>query len=259
MFTPPPDKSILRKMGYISDQKGIINRYFREHIGWSEHIRNTRDFILRCLSDQPVTELVVLGSGWLLDFPLEDLYRKVRKITLIDICHPPQVQKKIKSFPGVECVAADITGGFAKKVFDSVSDCRRKRTPYCFDDKMTKPEIEEDDGRVFLSLNILNQLDILIVDYIKSRVPVTDENILKIRQKLQQEHMNLLMGRRFILVTDYKELIYNKDGEEESSVNLLYTDLPPASHSEQWIWQFDNKGMYNPGRKTFMKVIGMSS
>ncbi len=36
---------IIRRMGFIRDQEGIMNRYLRERSNWDRHLQHTRSFI----------------------------------------------------------------------------------------------------------------------------------------------------------------------------------------------------------------------
>ena len=67
---------MVRKMGYISDQEGIMKRYLNEQDKWEFHLQNTRQFILDSFKDVQIRNLAIFGSGWLLDLPLEELSKK---------------------------------------------------------------------------------------------------------------------------------------------------------------------------------------
>jgi hypothetical protein len=81
-------------MGYICDQEGIMNRYIREKKSWDLHFGKTREFINGCFSDKSIDSVAVLGSGWLLDVPLEEMKNRYKKIFLVDIHHPPPDQEE---------------------------------------------------------------------------------------------------------------------------------------------------------------------
>src|SRR5210317_1415141 len=91
------NKRILRKMGYLADQQGIIDRYLRERGGWDSHLLKCREYILDKVNKLAISDITILGSGWLLDVPLEELSGLCNKITLIDIHHPRQVRKRAES------------------------------------------------------------------------------------------------------------------------------------------------------------------
>jgi len=63
----------IRRMGFIKDQEGIMNRYLRESSQWKEHLEHTRKFIRESFAQTEAETVAVLGSGWLLDVPLDHL------------------------------------------------------------------------------------------------------------------------------------------------------------------------------------------
>jgi hypothetical protein len=85
---------ILRRMGYLRDQEGIMNRYLAESEQWQYHLEKTRNFIAGSFNGSQAESVAVLGSGWLLDVPLEKLRRRFRKIYLVDIHHPPRSERR---------------------------------------------------------------------------------------------------------------------------------------------------------------------
>jgi hypothetical protein len=246
-------------MGYIKDQNGILNRYFRESDGWEQHLDNSSGFIIKCLKNKHVKELIVLGSGWLLDFPLEKLAKEIEHIKLVDIYHPVQIQKKVKNFPGVECISADITGGYIERIYYEVQKCKKLHIPFTFPDGSCLPQFTFQEKSIVLSLNILNQLDILVIDYLKRKMAISENTIVQIRERLQKDHLNLLKTAPYILITDYEELLINRDGQPDSVKNLIYTELLPSKYTKDWSWLFDAHGLYNPNGQTVLKVRAICS
>ena len=250
MLTPAPSRKILRRMDYISDQKGILRRFLREREEWNSHLTNAGEFILEVLDKHSFNQIVLLGSGWLLDFPIEKVSKLVKKITLVDVYFPSQIQRKVRNFENVECLALDVTGGYIEAVYDALRNSKTDfKTP-----KLTSPSINLEDGNMIISLNILNQLDILLVDYIKSKTNLSDAETLALRKHLQEDHLNLLRPHPFILISDCEELLINTQGKIIESRDLIFTELPKTSVSKEWEWKFDSHGLYNPDSDTRMKV-----
>lgn len=246
-------------MAYIQDQEGILKRYFRESAGWEQHLSHCSEFILKCLKNKNIKELFILGSGWLLDFPLEKLRGEIEHIKLVDIFHPLQIQKKIKNFPGVECISADITGGNIEMFYNQVQICKKLKIPFTFPASACSPVPVFPENSFVISLNILNQLDILVIDYLKRIIPLSENTIRQIRERLQKDHLELLKTVPCILITDYEELLINRDGVPGDIKNLLYTELLPSNYTEDWTWHFDAQGLYNPGGRTILKVRAICS
>ncbi|MFW5820664.1 MAG: hypothetical protein ACOCWA_05200, partial [Bacteroidota bacterium] len=195
-----PGRKILRKMNYYRDQKGIMNRYLREHEGWDNHRKNTMEFILKCIRAKNPKSLSVLGSGWLLDFPLEAVYKVCKDIRLIDIHHPPQVLRKIKDYPGVTAVLSDITGGMIENVYQFAQETIKSGEEHSLKELQKASPIPNADT-FYISLNILNQLDILLVDYLKKFVKLKEEEWNELRKFVQDSHLKLL-GSDSCLISD---------------------------------------------------------
>jgi hypothetical protein len=259
MFIPSPGKKVLRRMGFFSDQRGLLNRYFRESEEWKQHLENTSEFIITCLRNKGIKELIVLGSGWLLDFPLNELSRETEHIYLVDIIHPPQIIKKIKNFPGVECISADITGGYVEKFYNEIKSIRSSSDPFIFEPGIIRPDLKRTEDSFVISLNILNQIDSFLIDYIKEKTSADEKTILRIRNKIQTDHINVLTSGRYILITDYEELIINSKNQDRTIKNLLSIELPVSQYIKEWQWMFDSQGTYNRGNQTILKIRAMCS
>ena len=116
---------IIRRMGFIKDQQGIMNRFIRESSGWQTHLENSRNFISGSFHQTEAETVAVLGSGWLLDVPLEDLIRRFRHIYLVDIHHPVQIRKKTAAMNQVELVEEDLTGGAVVQIWERLRGSKR--------------------------------------------------------------------------------------------------------------------------------------
>ena len=256
MFAPAPELKILRRMNYISDQKGILRRYLREEDGWSDHLNKAGSFIKDVLQSNDFDHIVVLGSGWLLDFPIESILRSVKRISLVDVHIPPQIRRKSENLNGVEFIEADITGGFIGSVYKQL---KQGRAGFTIPDDIEIPRIVPEKGKLVLSLNILNQLDILLVDYIRKKVDCDEELIMKFRRVLQESHVNMLQEHPFILMTDYMEILINSHGKVLEEKELIFTRIPSGELVREWEWQFDSKRLYNSHANTNMKVKAVFS
>lgn len=243
-------------MDYISDQKGILRRYFREKEGWNRHIEEAGSFIRNVLRLHEINHIVVLGSGWLLDFPLEDIVPSVDKITLVDVYFPPQILRKVQDLVKVECVAADITGGYISSIYDQ---SRKRNSAFFIPRDIPLPRIIPEKGKLILSLNILNQLDIMLVDYVSKYLNCGDEDIRKFRKIIQESHIHMLREHPFILITDIREIVINTSGKILSEKELIFSEIPAGELVQEWEWQFDTHQLYNTDANTQMKVRAVFS
>ena len=118
---------ILRKFGFKKDQNGIINRYLREKGGWETHLTNTKDVILHSSKNKEKESCLVLGSGWLLDVPIDNLKDTFKKVYLVDIVHPKQITHKYRKYKNIEFIKVDISG-YIEPVYNFIKKNRKTKT-----------------------------------------------------------------------------------------------------------------------------------
>ena len=241
---------MLTRMGYYNYQNGLIYRHLNQEGGWEQHLEHCRQFIIKALDFYKPEKVTVLGSGWLLDLPIAELVERIPRISLVDIVHPPDVITQVESFKNVELIEHDITGGLIAEVW-------HKSGTYNFINKLRSlekiivPEYKPDgDPGMVISLNILTQLESLLIDFLKKRSKIKEEEFDLLRIEIQKKHIDFLKRHKSVLITDCAEVITNKSGSIKTIPTLL-TDLPPAKFSEEWTWNFDHTGadFYNSRSK----------
>jgi len=252
---------ILRALGFRNDQKGIMNRYLREDGGWNEHLRNTRAFILKSAQTKLKQVAVVLGSGWCLDVPVEELAAQFQQVYLVDLVHPKVIRHKIAKLRNVKIIEFDITGGMVEQAYELMQRYKqhKKNEPL----SVLSPNIanfglpQNITADFIVSVNILNQLDGLVHDYLQSAEIYSDIELQELRDIIQQAHINHLPANKTCLVTDFEEMIYDSKDNLEKTNPLVYLKLPVAKFSEQWLWHFDMQMRYYENRKTIFKVTAI--
>ncbi|MBN2697487.1 MAG: hypothetical protein JXR52_01570 [Bacteroidales bacterium] len=249
----PPDKKIIRKIRFPGDQDGIINRYFRERGQWDVHLQNSRRFILDSFHDRPVRSVGILGSGWLLDVPLEELSERYDRVLLLDIHHPVEVRHKVNRFSNVVLQETDLTGGAVIHCWN-LRQKMKKRAPVSLNEGMTLeiPElIMEPDALV--SLNILNQLNGILLDFLKADKYFQQPDTERFSKTIQDFHISWITGKPGCILTDTAEHNYNRKGERTTKP-LLYTRLPEGFRNAGWTWSFDTGKTYHPQMLTELEI-----
>jgi hypothetical protein len=242
-------RRVLKRMGYLADQQGIINRYLREQGGWDEHLYRCRNYIIESVKRRKPELITILGSGWLLDIPLEELAEGGTRINLVDINHPAQVRRKVQQFSNVELVEYDITGGLIETIWKEAGK------PGFNLPGMVIPALKPDfDCGMILSVNILTQLDMLLAEYLAKYPGLKHGDIRHFRKGIQDSHLGFLQSVDSLLITDWGEEIWS-DGELSSSSDLLFTGLPQGNNTEEWKWEFDTNGLYYSGKKVIFRVL----
>ena len=250
------DKLIFRRMGYFDDQSGIIRRYRREREHWDAHLQNTRQFAIEAMQGKNRKSAAVLGSGWLLDVPLKEMSRYFEKIYLYDIRHPAAVKKQALEQDNVELRVCDISG-FAQAVYRYAKQYRNCRERPPITDIQPQTTLNLSDFDFVFSCNILNQLDILLIDYLTQFFGLSHEETVGFRSKVQQHHIGLLPRGRSWLVADYEEIDFTPDGREISRKTTVHHPIIQRIDARRWRWEFDTKMTYHNDRMTFFVVLGV--
>lgn len=241
-------------MGYISDQNGIVTRYARECEGWNAHLIKTKNYILNHCCFKHYKTISIIGSGWLLDVPINEIINEFDKIYLIDIIHPFQIKHKYRKIDKIIFIELDATGGLINSIYEK---CKAKNK-FSLDEIKVPELILPHQSDIVVSLNILNQLDILLVDYLKENIKINDFDIQDFRGKIQQSHINFLSKFNFCLITDFEEEVYENEKIIETR-KTVFPNLDIFNNKEFWDWKFDNSKMYYEANNVNFKVIAFTN
>jgi hypothetical protein len=246
---------ILRRMGFQAECQGLIDRYVRVEGAWKEHLNLTREFITRAVAGRKFKNIAVLGSGWLLDVPLDQLAEVSGKLWLYDAIHPAQVLHKLRQYPNVTALPSDITGGCILNAWEAVKLYKRKGIKTLPEEiciGIFQPDPVPD---YVISLNLLSQIGVMITGFLEKHIPYNREEIQRINGLLQQAHLKMLPAGRTCLITDVREINLDLSDGNEDVLELLYIPLPAAHHRQTWEWQFDPEGNYKSGKRTVLQVV----
>jgi hypothetical protein len=235
---------------YKKDQDGIIKRYINEEHNWDIHINNSKNYILDFLANQHNCTVAILGSGWLIDVPMADILRNNNNIVLFDINHPKQIKNRYKNNNSVTFIEQDLTNGLIQKAINSDSFSIFQSFV-----NSSKPLLFNDNYDFIISLNLLNQLDIILCDLIKYKFNISDENLVNIRKDIQNLHIKSLPKNKSCIITDFIEINYSESLKDGIENNLLYVDLSFLKNTKKWLWTFDTKKNYRNNTNTTFKVI----
>ena len=252
-----PSRRILSRMGLIKGQKGILNRYFRESEGWKKHLEETRQFILHSAENKETGVTAILGSGWLLDVPLEELSERFVEVHLYDLHHPPQIRKKAEAYPNVKLIQTDLTGGTIRQAYEAVKKFRKGGEKILLNALANQPFRFVHPPDFIVSVNTLNQLNILITDYMRKKKAYTNKELLQLDGKIQQNHLDTMIPGKSCIITDFEEELYDQEGEWIGTNPLVYVNLPEGNFRRQWQWKFDTQMRYREEAQTFLNVTAV--
>jgi hypothetical protein len=203
------------------------------------------------------SRVTVLGSGWLLDLPLAEMLEKTEMIYLADIVHPPEVISQAGELDRVVLVEEDITGGLIEEIWNATGR-------FSFFGKLKSLEsisipefVPAFDPGLVISLNILTQLESRLVEWLKKRSNLREEQLLPFRKRIQERHIEFLLKHKSVLITDYEEVVTKKTGEVNRISTLLVT-LPQGYSRDEWTWDFDLRGHENYNSRSVIKVLALT-
>lgn len=242
-----------RRAGYVNDQLGIKQRYLRESNNWESHLNNTKQFIIDAAQKSlSKSSIAILGSGWLHDVPIDELSQMFNSVHLIDIVHPEPIVARVQKMTNVYLQTADLTIG-------AVQQAANAKTFDSFCNALNNQEINTnfDKYDMVVSVNLLNQLDIILCDFLAEKFKVSEEVLKPIRKTIQQRHLNYLPQGKSCLITDYLQIDTSPDQSTKTEKKLIYCDLPKSLFSKEWNWLFDTKQRYSVKNNTTFKVIAL--
>ncbi len=244
-------------MGYYDYQSGLIYRHLHQESGWDSHLEKCRSYIIRAMDIFKPEKVTVLGSGWLLELPIAEMLERTAKISLIDIIHPPDVIKQAGAIANVELIESDLTGGLVEQVEKKIRSKIFFRKTDSLEGIKIPDYIPESDPGMIISLNLITQLEVLPVRYLRKKTVVSDDEMFLFRIAIQESHIRFLSKHRSVLITDFEEVISQRSGVVKK-IPTLVTELPSGSNREQWTWNFDLKGSDNYNSRSVMHVIAVT-
>lgn len=250
-------RRMLSKMGYYNYQNGLIFRHLNQDNGWDLHLERCRNFILKALEFYKPEKVTILGSGWLLEVPLAEIIEKTGKVCLVDIIHPPDVIEQTHNLKQVELNEIDVTGGLIEQVWSKTGKHKFFNKLQSID-SISVPKYKPDgDPGLVISLNILTQLESLIIDFLRKRTKIKEQEFSYLRSQIQAKHIEFLKNYRSVLISDIAEIITDKSGII-TTIPTLATSLPEDHYREEWTWDFDQKGADFYNKRSIMKVIALT-
>ena len=250
-------RRMLNRLGYFDYQSGLIYRHLNQESGWDSHLEKCRRYIIRAIDEYKPEKVTVLGSGWLLELPIAEMVEKTGKVSLVDIIHPPDVVKQAGEIANVELVESDVTGGVIEQVDKKIRNNSFFRKATDLEGIIIPDYIPESHPGMIISLNLITQLEVLPVRYLKKKAHISDEELFLFRKAIQDSHIRFLSKYKSVLITDFEEVITEKSGVVKE-IPTLIADLPDGRDREQWTWNFDLKGADNYNSRSVMHVIAIT-
>ncbi len=245
LTTPCP--APLKRMGYLKELIAMDARHRRCHDAWATHLRHCHDLIGKATENISHRKAVVLGSGLLLDIPIEELAAAFEEVALVDIVHLPAVEKRVRAWSNVRLQTLDLTG-VAEATWRHVNQGRTGALPAPESD--TGPFAGAD---LVVSANLLTQLPLLPMGLVQDRGRgYEDGDVKAFAKRIVSHHLDFLMALpgRVCLLTETERVIIGGPGDDKGddegdngggdvveTIDPLFGNvLPAAAVQKHWTW-----------------------
>lgn len=233
LLTPAPPA--IKKMGYVREAIAIEARYKRCRTAWAPHLKNCKDEILKAVAPlKKDDKVMILGSGALHDVPVTEILAQGLDLICVDIVHLPQIRRQYKELTFIE---KDITG-LVEPLYQA------DPLPENYDVAW------EIDADLVISLNILSQLPLCLVDYAKKRKQPLPDDFAK---RVTAAHLDWLKSlETSILIIGDVERLYYKGVELVERKTASPVQLPEPD--TLWDWHVAPRGEADPQINILHKV-----
>jgi hypothetical protein len=213
-----------RALGYVHESVSTQARYRRVRRHWEPHLRASRSFIEQTVATTSGrTAVIVFGSGWGFDIPLDTLEHEYQQVYLLDIVHPRPVRKRFAARKKFQLIEADLTG--------VVASLAQENSHLSFTSAF--PLLPAAD--LIISANVLSQLPLLPARYAE-RQQWTNVALLKTQILLAHAQWLASLATPVCLVSDYALNIHDRQGVCIEHDSLL-AGLALKPGSEEWEWE----------------------
>ncbi len=247
-YITTPCAAYARRMGYLRESIAIEARYNRCRSQWDPHLEASkaviREAMSRCDSHR---KAVVLGSGLLLDVPLQDLANRFKSVLLVDVVHLRSARRKAAAHWNVTCKEADIAG-VAEALHHDAHTLFTPASRLLVDD----PEVD-----LVISANLASQLPAVPLAYVEKRIHIDTDTAQDFGRDIIAGHLNHLRAFDAVqcLVTDRRRTVIDRNGEVVEDLDALYGIELPFTDA-MWDWDIAPMGEISSNRAIRNEVHG---
>ncbi|MDO8933923.1 MAG: hypothetical protein Q7U97_16140 [Rhodocyclaceae bacterium] len=249
LATPCPPAA--RKLGYLQAAVGLESRARRCRQAWAGHLEQCHRAILQSLGHcTGQRTALILGSGLALEYPLEELSARFRRVVLVDIVHLPAVRRRARRHANVELLTCDLSGLTAALLATRPPDIHAP---------LPAPSLANiADVDWVVSCNLLSQLPLLPAAWLGRRHPqLNDIDIERWGRRIMAHHLDWLgsfAGER-CLIADAEQTTRDRDGAVIEHADIASAFGLNEHAYASWRWNIAPQGELAAGMSADHRVV----
>lgn len=229
----------VRTIGFVNSSVALEARHKRCAEAWRPHLENCHRMILENL---PVaaTNILIVGSGPLLEIPIDELLKRQLQITLVDVVHPSRPRKLGAKFASqLKLLEIDVSGIVEAIKTKNFEDVRKF--------KFRPPPIESLlDGKSFdyvISANLISQLALDPYEALKKYYWADDTYFGRLAKRMGDQHLEWLKSfhAKTLIIADVERTYFDKHGQKVDKTASAYR-LTAGEIVGNWDWEISPFG-----------------
>jgi len=214
--------------GYVYQNISLKFRSRRCAKAWQSHNENSKQFIRNQITKFQPKTVMVIGSGLLLEVPIETLLEATEKVYLVDLVHSREIRKLAKQNPKIELIEKDISCllGFLKK---GMGPFQLKNIPWKQLPEWGLPKVD-----LVISANLLSQIPLIISEHIS----MASETYEKFARQVRDQHIERLLtqANHVILFADFETRYIDRQGNRLKTESYE-VNLKSLNFDREWQWE----------------------
>lgn len=228
-LTERPQLKEARSFGHLYESISLLSREKRCKSAWEPHRTECKNLITKHL-DCAINRdsILILGPGPLHEIPIEEISKKFKKVTLVDIVHLQSTKKYVSHLKNIDFIEHDIT--------EKEAELQNLKT---LTSKPPQRFLDQDWGMV-LSVNLMSQLPLHFQTCIEKKMKglFSESAIDTFLKELTSLHYLYLKSFKapVLLITDtHSDYLNPSEKILQTDDNYAHIKLPAPIHS--WVWR----------------------
>lgn len=241
-----PATLLAKRWGYTTQSVALKFRARRCRKHWQEHLSHSKSFILEFLQKSSSKRLTILGSGHLLEIPIQEILQQGIQVTLVDLVHPRHVRALARRYPQqVQLIEKDLSS-----VLSSLQP-KMKASELLQISWDSLPGWDLPKTEAVVSANLLSQIPLIISESIK----MTSQEYEDFARKIRDLHIQRMLeiAPKAALFADFETHYVDRQGKRLDK-ETYEVNLRDLRKTQEWLWEISPYGEASPHYRVDMHV-----